>query len=412
MSDNMITYPLAEGRLVYVEYLMLGASLPVDGWLRMVGEAGNLAQVELSGVVFGSLGAVLGIYSADGTRLLGLAEAEAQQHAWSDEASAYQRLRWAGLSLNLEAGWRLKIEQQDWMGVWMHEPPDVGSFGLAGSYGLRAAPEPERPAGLRCLQPPTQSSELTMTWECEAPADFEGNGVKVKERWSGDFLEMRAWAERVFASSVGVICSVELERQAADFAVVTVEREGLRKVDDGGEDGGGGGGGENPEEDVGDETMWLESAGEERSLLSHSRYKDLDERAIEMLYAVANGAAPSDIVTYSENGKVKRGRPIDKLSGSAREAMWKIAKGMTHYMDRSVTLRTRERATAAQVRAVAKEVRCSLVTQVPQVATPKGRDWLDLGTEAELSGKDGWISESYVLSGDGGWDKEIYGSQA
>lgn len=154
-------------------------------------------------------------------------------------------------------------------------------------------------------------------------------------------------------------------------------------------------------------------------LLTHDRYASIPKDPREALRALINGATRgTKLEIIEKNGSTGKStvywKTVEKIllenhSDLVDEARGKIEKGTDSYLNFEAELQVRYRV---------KTLTDFVWRESAKIAYPPGpfphpggkRNWLFAGQSVEHSGKIIWITESYLLSGKDGWDRDIYGN--
>ena len=122
---------------------------------------------------------------------------------------------------------------------------------------------------------------------------------------------------------------------------------------------------------------------------------DEGARALKMLI---DGFAPSDMFDDT--------RTIEEVATSADEKLFNLVnKGVTEYLVQRVTL-------TARYKSASPVAGGGMVVKDPPgpFASVAGndREWLYLGATQNMSNGEIWVTETYKLSGPGGWEDDLY----
>lgn len=138
-------------------------------------------------------------------------------------------------------------------------------------------------------------------------------------------------------------------------------------------------------------------------LLTHPKYENLEGKALTALKLLMDGTKESDVVSQDESGNPVTLQELLAEVGN-QELVNKIRKGQTHYMAPQIAITARYKASR-----IPDTGNAFKISQPPgNFSTPAGCDWLQLVPGIEAHGKEIWVSETYLLSGPGGWDPDIY----
>ena len=137
----------------------------------------------------------------------------------------------------------------------------------------------------------------------------------------------------------------------------------------------------------------------EEPLLSHPRYKNLEEDEVEALKAIAAGKEKDDSGTLYK----------DKITSElGKEALAKIQRGQVSYYSPKVTWRE------SWVRD--KPAKAAELNKIGEIDEPEGpapalagdRNWLRNGVTQTQEGKSFRLEIEWLASDRGGWDEDIY----
>lgn len=121
---------------------------------------------------------------------------------------------------------------------------------------------------------------------------------------------------------------------------------------------------------------------------------DEGARALKMLI---DGYAPTDMFDDE--------RTIEEVASASNEKLFKlVSKGVTEYLVQRVTLTARYKADAP----VAGGGMTVKDPPGPFASAGAGREWLYLGATQNMSNGEIWVTETYKLSGPGGWEDDLY----
>ena len=137
----------------------------------------------------------------------------------------------------------------------------------------------------------------------------------------------------------------------------------------------------------------------EEPLLSHYRYRDLDDDEVEALKGIASGKDKDD------SGNAYKDQ-ITSLLG--KEALKKIMRGQVSYYSPKVTWRESITRNTG--------VRNTDLNKIGEIDTPSGpapalstsRNWLLNGVNQTQEGSSFRIEREWLASDRGGWDPDIY----
>jgi hypothetical protein len=137
----------------------------------------------------------------------------------------------------------------------------------------------------------------------------------------------------------------------------------------------------------------------EEPILSHIRYKDLEDEEIEALQAIASGRETDDAGASNK----------DKVTSElGKEVLAKIQRGQTSYYSPKITWKE------SFVRD--QGVKASDLNKIGEIDDPsgsapglaQGRNWLLNGVSQTQEGRSFRIEREWLASDRGGWDSDIY----
>lgn len=147
-------------------------------------------------------------------------------------------------------------------------------------------------------------------------------------------------------------------------------------------------------------------------ILSHSLGEGLTDTELVALNALVNGAGYYDMITLSGPDPSAEGGVslyeitiMEALEHCTNPLKEKILRGITSYYcpHSEVTVRYMV-AEYPEPRSA-----CEIVKEIPGQKTPNGYNWLRMPSTCEPDGQGQlWVTETYQLSGPGGWDEDIY----
>lgn len=141
-------------------------------------------------------------------------------------------------------------------------------------------------------------------------------------------------------------------------------------------------------------------------LLGHPYFKgQLSEEECWILQQYAGGAHPESEQTYGGKTGILRDL-CAALTDKAAELYEFYKEGVTQYYEVYAD------ATARWKGEPLGYAWLTIQTPPGPVKTPEGRNWLYLGEGAEESGGEIWRTARFKLSGAGGWNPKLYGSQS
>ena len=241
----------------------------------------------------------------------------------------------------------------------------------------------------------------------------------VPEMDSGiDVLSSVSLSKAVITPGVAGVASVKLT-----YTKPKVEAEESEEDDDldgsGEEEGSDEGGG-------GEEGSWSMGGGSfttsfdvtvvDQPILTHPKMASISGGQLEYLKAFMDGARLWELVPEVDNdGKPKLdsdGLPVMKQLGkllrTGSKAFDLINKGVTSYKDimATYTVRQTSRSDKSDISSVGK------INNPPKAPKFPNRTWLQVSSNCSMNddGKTYTIENTWLLSGLGGWDKDLYGS--
>lgn len=241
----------------------------------------------------------------------------------------------------------------------------------------------------------------------------------VPEMDSGiDVLSSVALSKAVITPGVAGVASVKLT-----YTKPKVEDEESEEDDDldgSGEDeeGSDGGGGEEGSWSMGGGsfTTSFDVTVVDQPILTHPKMASISGGQLEYLKAFMDGARLWELVPEVDNdGKPKLdsdGLPVMKQLGkllrTGSKAFDLINKGVTSYKDimATYTVRQTSRSDKSDINSVGK------INNPPKAPKFPNRTWLQVSSNCSMNddGKTYTIENTWLLSGLGGWDKDLYGS--
>ena len=249
----------------------------------------------------------------------------------------------------------------------------------------------------------------------------EGDALRsVPEMDSGiDVLSSVALSKAVVTPGVAGMASVKLT-----YSKPVVEEEEEDDDDNtGGSDDGMSG---SDEEDNEEEGSWTLGGNKfttsfdvtvvDQPILTHPKMASISGGQLEYLKAFMDGARLWELVPEVDNdGKPKLdsdGLPVMKQLGkllrTGSKAFDLINKGVTSYKDimATYTVRQTSRSDKSDIESVGK------INNPPKAPKFPNRTWLQVSSNCSMNddGKTYTIENTWLLSGLGGWDKDLYGA--
>lgn len=234
----------------------------------------------------------------------------------------------------------------------------------------------------------------------------KSTGYREVSKYTGAWDDLYSEAQTALGGGGGEWrVSCELERVESGLAELRITRERF-EVGSGSGGGGGGGDGGDGAGTVGTEenpTYTCNTYCVADPLLTHRKFKDLDESELRALNALLNGRDEED--TLSAEGSNTGGMKIKDMikSQNGKLAMDKIKHGIHSYMCPYCEATASWKGTANRY-----EVG-QILSSIPGFTTPGGRDWMVTRVEKSKVGNEIWQSASFMLSGIGDkWDRDLY----
>lgn len=241
----------------------------------------------------------------------------------------------------------------------------------------------------------------------------EAAGYKKTEKFTGLWADVLAQAKAAVSGAAdNWHVSVEVERQGGEVGVLTLTREKFQtgdgepeeeEPDDGGESGGGG------TDDVGTEEAPSYTGSSTLvpvSILAFHKFAEIDEGSDELraLRAMLEGADErSMMATVEESGGTGVKRLVDMVSSEAgKKCLGYIRRGVKQVVESHTEATARWRARSNKYTAG------EILTSVPGMSTPAGRNWRVESVGVEKQGNKTYCTATFLLSGPGGWDKYLY----
>jgi hypothetical protein len=240
----------------------------------------------------------------------------------------------------------------------------------------------------------------------------------VPEMDSGiDVLSSVALSKAVITPGVAGVASVKLTYTKPKVEDEESEEDG--SLDGSGEEDGSDGGG-------GEEGSWSMGGGSfttsfdvtvvDQPILTHPKMASISGGQLEYLKAFMDGARLWELVPEVDNaGKPKLdsdGLPVmkqlGKLLNTGSKAFDLINKGVTAYKDimATYTVRQTSRTDKSDISSV------GTINDPPKAPKFPNRSWLQVSSNCSMNddGKTYTIENTWLLSGLGGWDKDLYGA--
>ena len=249
----------------------------------------------------------------------------------------------------------------------------------------------------------------------------EGDALRsVPEMDSGiDVLSSVALSKAVITPGVAGVASVKLTYTKPK--VEDEEEEGSGGGENGSEEGEGSGeGGEGEDGSSPARTVSFTTSFDvtvvDQPILTHPKMASISGGQLEYLKAFMDGARLWELVPEVDNaGKPKLdsdGLPVmkqlGKLLNTGSKAFDLINKGVTAYKDimATYTVRQTSRTDKSDISSV------GTINDPPKAPKFPNRSWLQVSSNCSMNddGKTYTIENTWLLSGLGGWDKDLYGA--
>lgn len=255
-----------------------------------------------------------------------------------------------------------------------------------------------------------EQTERTLSMERRAADAYsQSTGWREVVKYTDTWDQMLAKAlEAVSGDRNMVQVTAEMERLPAGLAELTVTTERFQLPDTGGageEEEGGGDGVDAPLGTEDNPSFSSNGTLVPVSILCHPKFKDLSEKEQRALKAMLDGQDENSLLSDDDSNATAGKRIKDMITSDAgKKAMKHIRQGRKEWVEThtQVTLRWKGRSNKYTLR--------SIVSHVPGVTTPSGCDWRVDGVGTDEQGGERWQTATLTLSGEGGWDKDLYGS--
>ena len=248
----------------------------------------------------------------------------------------------------------------------------------------------------------------------------EGDALRsVPEMDSGiDVLSSVALSKAVITPGVAGVASVKLTYTKPKVEEEEEDSEGGENGSEEGEGSGEGGEGEegsSPARTVSFTTSF-DVTVVDQPILTHPKMASISGGQLEYLKAFMDGARLWELVPEVDNaGKPKLdsdGLPVmkqlGKLLNTSSKAFDLINKGVTAYKDimATYTVRQTSRTDKSDISSV------GTINDPPKAPKFPNRSWLQVSSNCSMNddGKTYTIENTWLLSGLGGWDKDLYGA--
>ena len=248
----------------------------------------------------------------------------------------------------------------------------------------------------------------------------EGDALRsVPEMVSGiDVLSSVALSKAVITPGVAGVASVKLTYTKPKVEEEEEDSEGCENGSEEGEGSGEDGEGEEGSSPArtGSFTTSFDVTVVDQPILTHPKMASISGGQLEYLKAFMDGARLWELVPEVDNaGKPKLdsdGLPVmkqlGKLLNTGSKAFDLINKGVTAYKDimATYTVRQTSRTDKSDISSV------GTINDPPKAPKFPNRSWLQVSSNCSMNddGKTYTIENTWLLSGLGGWDKDLYGA--
>lgn len=225
------------------------------------------------------------------------------------------------------------------------------------------------------------------------------SGSYTEEIWEGSWAEMCAYADQKTAAGGDKwAITATVTRKAGDFAECRIRRQAM----DGKEEF------EMPGESRDNPQYSLTCTAVPQPILTHKLSESYSGEKLDALKRLVNGGCMGSKIDISKEGQPVTQKTIQSIIGDdTSELIKKLKKGVTSFYSPQVVLQARYKVEDPAT--VTYQKCCTIADPPGPFKSPSGKfDWLCLGTSVEGSGKEWQVTDSYILSGPDGWDKDIY----
>lgn len=228
---------------------------------------------------------------------------------------------------------------------------------------------------------------------------YVATGDTLEQRWTGPWAALEAKMLNLQADASNRL-QATLTRQAdGDHAELSAVWTSY--VPGGG--GGGGGGANAPGSSRENPSYALQVTSVQEPLLTHPLYANLSQEALTALKMLMDGYKLTEVVATASDGTPTT---LEQALGQVdAKLVERVKKGQTHYMAPQIAVTARYRSDSLPDTGNAMKIG----NPPGGFSTPAGCNWLQLVPGIEMQGNEIWVSETYLLSSPGGWDKDIYG---
>lgn len=225
------------------------------------------------------------------------------------------------------------------------------------------------------------------------------NGGYSETMYEGSWDEMCAYADQVCASGGDYwAITATVTRKAGNFAECRVRKQamdGKREFEMPGSSR------ENPQ-------YSLSCTAIPQPILTHKLAESYSGEKLDALKRLVNGGCMGTKIDVSKEGQPVTQKTIQSIIGDdTSKLIEKLKKGVTSFYGPQIVLQARYKVKDPGT--VSYQKCCTIGSPPGPFKSPSGKfNWLCLGTTVEGSGKEWQVTDSYMLSGPDGWDKDIY----
>lgn len=225
------------------------------------------------------------------------------------------------------------------------------------------------------------------------------SGGYTEETWEGSWAEMCAYADREAASG-GERWSITatVTRKPGNLAECRIRRQAM----DGKEEF------EMPGSSRSNPQYSLSATSVPQPILTHKLAESYSGEKLDALKRLVNGGCMGTKIDVSKEGQPFTQKTIQSIIGDdTSKLIEKLKKGVTSFNSPQVVVQVRYKVKDPGT--VSYQKCCTIASPPGPFKSPGGNfNWLCLGTSVEGAGREWQVTESYMLSGPDGWDKDIY----
>lgn len=241
-----------------------------------------------------------------------------------------------------------------------------------------------------------EQPEYRLSWSAEAEGNnLEASGESEEVSYTGEWEALRAWAtSQLAAEDVSMNVTYELTRREGGMGELRITREKMQEAE------------EDPdaEAEVGTEERpqyTISSDCQPSPILSHPMFAGLTNTELQVLKELMDGVVLDAIIEVN-GAQMKLRTALDRLTGAAKTAANYLYKGQQQYLEVFTEATARWRGSNNSYTA-------GVICKPPNApAVQNGRNWLCVGTGEEKQGGEVWQTAKFRLSGQGGWDTQLY----